>query len=52
MNIFCHLSDDQLEYINKDRFEVHFRKGEVIFKQGGPLTHIACLTTGTCQDIY
>jgi CRP-like cAMP-binding protein len=49
MNIFCHLSDDQLDYINKDRFEVHFHKGEVIFKQGGPLTHIACLTTGLAK---
>jgi CRP-like cAMP-binding protein len=49
MNIFCHLNDDQLEYINKDRFEVHFHRGEVIFKQGGPLTHIACLTTGLAK---
>jgi CRP/FNR family transcriptional regulator len=49
MNIFCYLNDDQLEYINKDRFEVHFHKGEVIFKQGGPLTHIACLTNGLAK---
>jgi CRP/FNR family transcriptional regulator, polysaccharide utilization system transcription regulator len=49
MNIFCHLNDGQIEYINKDRFEVHFHKGEVIFKQGGPLTHIACLTTGLAK---
>ena len=49
MNIFCHLNDDQLDTINKDRFEVHFHKGEVIFKQGGPLTHIACLTTGLAK---
>jgi CRP/FNR family transcriptional regulator len=48
-NIFCYLNEDQLEYIDKDRFEVHFHKGEVIFKQGGPLTHIACLTTGLAK---
>jgi CRP/FNR family transcriptional regulator, polysaccharide utilization system transcription regulator len=49
MNIFCHLNDEQLEFINRDRFEVHFHKGEVIFKQGGPLTHIACLTNGLAK---
>ena len=49
MNIFCHLNEQQLDHINKDRFEVHFHKGEVIFKQGGPLTHIACLTNGLAK---
>lgn len=49
MNIFCHLDEGQLEIINKDRYEVHFHKGEVIFKQGSPLTHIACLTNGLAK---
>lgn len=49
MNLFCYLSDKQLDIINNDRYEVHFHKGEVIFKQGGPLTHIACLTSGLAK---
>jgi CRP/FNR family transcriptional regulator len=43
------LKEDELDLLNKDRFEVHFHKGETIFKQGGPLTHIACLTSGMAK---
>jgi CRP/FNR family transcriptional regulator, polysaccharide utilization system transcription regulator len=49
MNLFCHLNENELEIINKERYEVHFHKGEVIFKQGGPLTHLACLTSGLAK---
>ncbi|MCD4734417.1 MAG: Crp/Fnr family transcriptional regulator [Bacteroidales bacterium] len=35
--------------MNKSRFEVKFKKGETIIKQGGPLTHIACLTSGLAK---
>jgi CRP/FNR family transcriptional regulator len=48
-NIFRFLSVDELNLINKNRFEVQFRKDETIFKQGGPLTHIACLTSGKAK---
>lgn len=37
LNIFRFLTDSELAQINKNRFEVHFNKGETIFKQGGPL---------------
>lgn len=49
MNLFRFLDDEQLEIINKTRHEVRFHKGETIFKQGGPFTHIACLTTGLAK---
>lgn len=49
MNLFCHLNETELEVLNQNRFEVNFNKGEVIFKQGGPLTHIICLTTGQAK---
>ncbi len=49
VNIFRFLSEDELAEINKTRHEVHFFKGETIFKQGGPLTHIACLTSGLAK---
>ncbi len=45
-NIFTLLTDDELELINKDRYEVRFKAGETIFKQGAALTHIACVTSG------
>ncbi len=48
-NIFRFLKEDELELMNKDRFEVQFHKGETMFKQGGPLTHIACLTKGMAK---
>ncbi len=49
MNLFRFLNEEQLDYINKTRHEVIFHKGETIFKQGGPLTHIACLTSGKAK---
>lgn len=49
LNLFRFLNEDEINLINKDRFEVQFRKDETIFKQGGPLTHIACLTSGMAK---
>lgn len=49
LNIFRFLTHTELEEVNKTRFEVRFNKGETIFKQGGPLTHIACLTEGMAK---
>ncbi|MEZ5197435.1 MAG: cyclic nucleotide-binding domain-containing protein [Bacteroidales bacterium] len=49
MNLFRFLDDEQLKFINETRHEVSFLKGETIFKQGGPLTHIACLTSGKAK---
>jgi len=48
-NLFKFLDDEQLQIINKTRHEVRFHKGEIIFKQGGPFTHIACLTSGLAK---
>lgn len=46
LNLFKLLNDEEMEIINEARYEVYFNKGETIFKQGGPLTHIACITNG------
>ena len=51
LNIFKYLNDEELNIINKNRFEVQFRKNETIYKQGGPLTHVACLTNGKSKGI-
>lgn len=49
MNLFRFLDEKELSQINKTRHEVSFHKGETIFKQGGPFTHIACLTSGLAK---
>ena len=48
-NIFALLNDDELELIDKHRYELTFNKGEIIFKQGSPLTHVACITDGLAK---
>ena len=46
LNLFCYMTEDQLNNVNNTRQEVQFNAGETIFKSGGPLTHIICLTKG------
>lgn len=46
LNLFCYMSEDQLDKVNSERQEVQFKPGETIFKSGSPLTHILCLTKG------
>jgi CRP/FNR family transcriptional regulator len=45
-NIFKLLDKRDLEVIEQNRYEVRFKPGETIFKQGTALTHIACVTSG------
>lgn len=49
LNLFKHLTDEEFEIINESRYEVFFNAGETIFKQGGPMTHIACITDGMAK---
>jgi len=46
LNLFCYMTEEQLAKVNEERQEVIFKSGETIFKSGGPLTHIICLTSG------
>lgn len=48
-NIFSLLKDDELMLVDKHRYELRFNKGEIIFKQGSPLTHVACITDGLAK---
>jgi CRP/FNR family transcriptional regulator, polysaccharide utilization system transcription regulator len=48
-SIFKALSDTELELINNNRYEVSFRAGEMMFKQGTPSPHFLCLTTGLAK---
>jgi CRP-like cAMP-binding protein len=47
--IFKKLTDAELELINQNRFEVNFKAGEVMFKQGTPSPHFLCITKGLAK---
>lgn len=49
VNIFSKLSDSELDVLNGNRFEVSFKAGEVMFKQGTPSPYFLCLTTGLAK---
>lgn len=44
--LFQYLTKEELEIINKDRFLMQFKAGELIYKQGSSYTHVISLTTG------
>ena len=44
--LFSLLNEQELEKLNETRTEVNFKKGEIIYKQGTPLTHIVIIHTG------
>jgi CRP/FNR family transcriptional regulator, polysaccharide utilization system transcription regulator len=44
--IFNGLCQAELDLIDDKRIEVHFKAGELIFKQGTPNLHFLCLTQG------
>lgn len=47
--IFHSLSTSELEMINNSRYEVSFKAGEIMFKQGTPSPHFLCLTQGLAK---
>ena len=48
-SIFKNLSPPELELINQGRFQVNYRAGEIIFKQGTPSPHFVCVTSGLAK---
>lgn len=47
--MFNFLTDEELSELNESRFEVKFKAGETIFKQGTSATHLLILTTGLAK---
>ena len=45
-HLFHKLTEEELDYVNGYRLEVTFKKGEIVFKQGTPFTHIVILHEG------
>jgi len=48
-SIFKNLSLPELELINKNRVQVNYKAGEIIFKQGTPSPHFVCVTSGLAK---
>jgi CRP/FNR family transcriptional regulator, polysaccharide utilization system transcription regulator len=48
-HIFKKLTDPELDLLNENRFEISFKSGEIMFKQGTPSPHFLCLTTGLAK---
>lgn len=48
-SIFKSLNEEELELINKGRFHVGYKSGEIIFKQGTPSSHFVCVTSGLAK---
>ena len=44
--LFGLLRQNELDSLNEARLEVSFKKGEIIYKQGTPLTHIVIINEG------
>ena len=44
--LFSLLNKSELDDLNDARMEVNFKKGEIIYKQGTPLTHIVIINEG------
>jgi CRP/FNR family transcriptional regulator len=47
--IFKNLGPLELELINSSRFQVDYKAGEVIFKQGTPSPYFVCITSGLAK---
>lgn len=48
-SIFNSLGNMELELINSSRFQVSYKAGEIIFKQGTPSPYFVCVTSGLAK---
>lgn len=48
-SLFCLLNDDEMALISQSKKRVNFRAGEVIVKQGAPMTHVISFNEGLAK---
>ena len=48
-SLFSKLTDEELDLVNLNRYEVTYKAGEIIFKQGTPSPHFVCMTKGLAK---
>jgi CRP/FNR family transcriptional regulator, polysaccharide utilization system transcription regulator len=46
---FSHLTKKELQYLNENRYEAHFKPGEIIIKQGSPTSNAIFLSKGMAK---
>jgi CRP/FNR family transcriptional regulator, polysaccharide utilization system transcription regulator len=49
---FQHLSKEELQLINQNRYEATFKQGEIIIKQGSPASNALFLASGMAKNYY
>lgn len=47
--LFRHLLPDELELVDRSRRRVFFKSGEIIAKQGAPMSHVISFTSGVAK---
>jgi CRP/FNR family transcriptional regulator, polysaccharide utilization system transcription regulator len=47
--LFCYLSDEELDRVQKNKITVNFKKGETIRKQGTYMSHVISLNSGLAK---
>lgn len=48
-NSFKYLTEEELKIVNENRFEVNYKPGEGIFKQGSACTHVVSFNSGLAK---
>jgi CRP-like cAMP-binding protein len=49
---FQHLTKEELQLINENRYEATFKQGEILIKQGSPASNALFLATGMAKNYY
>jgi len=49
-NLFSNLSEEEIFLIDQNRYEVKFKSGEIIFKQGTSATHVISFFSGLAKQ--
>lgn len=50
--LFGFLSTSEFEKVDAHRYEITYNPGEVIYKQGGPATHVLSFNTGLAKIVF
>jgi len=46
---FIHLTPEELQYVNENRYEATFKPGEIMMKQGSPASNVLFLSSGLAK---
>jgi CRP/FNR family transcriptional regulator, polysaccharide utilization system transcription regulator len=51
-SLFKALTESELDCLNESRIEVGFKSGEILYKQGAPLTHLVIIHSGIGKKYF